>query len=398
MTAIDFTAGGHPGQSFHDLLDGLREQGPIVPVLFGGEPAWVITRHAVLERAIRDSERFPQGPAYRRHTEPPIGRSFISMDEPEHQIYRRLATPTFRPIAVARTDHGPMIELAHQLIDELEHESVADLMEGFARRFPLAIICSMLGLPREVEVDFQRWANALLSFPFDPEGARRAGKEFTAYLEPLVRERRRAPRGDVLSQLLLAEVEGRRLTDEEVLSHIRLLFPTGVETTSSAIGNLLSVLLSDPERYRNAVEKPSSREDSIEELLRWESPVAVTPRVSGPEPIEVEGVAIPADAWVLFCYAAANRDPLAYRDPHRFDPGRDPGHLLTFGPGPRQCPGMHIARKELGVALDVFCERLPRMRLVDADSARPTGTVLRRPDALQVELRPPSPPARRPRR
>lgn len=398
MSEIDFTAGGHPGQTYHDLLDELREEAPIVPVRFGGEPAWLITRHAVLERALRDSERFPQGPAYRRHTEPPIGRSFISMDEPEHQIYRRLATPTFRPIAVARSDHGPMIELAHALIDAFEDEPVADLMAAFARRFPLAIICSMLGLPREIEADFQRWSNALLSFPFDPDGARRAGKEFTTYLEPLVRERRRAPRGDVLSQLLLAEVEGRRLTDEEVLSHIRLLFPTGAETTSSAIGSLLFVLLADPERYRQVVEKPSSREDAIEELLRWESPVAITPRVSASTPIEVEGVAIPADSWVLFCYAAANRDPRVYRDPHRFDPNRDPGHLLTFGPGPRQCPGMHIARKELAVALDVFCERLPRMRLVDEVAARPTGTVLRRPDALQVELRPPSPTHRRPRR
>ncbi|MFO0688620.1 MAG: cytochrome P450 [Myxococcota bacterium] len=386
MSGIDFTAGSYPGQAYHDLLDGLREEGPIVPVRFGGEPAWLITRHAVLEKALRDSERFPQGPAYRRHTEPPIGRSFISMDEPEHQIYRRLATPTFRPITVARTDRGPMIDLAHELIDAFEGRSVVDLMEGFARRFPLAIICSMLGIPREAEADFQRWANGLLSFPFDPEGARRAGKEFTAYLEPIVRECRRAPRGDVLSQLLLAEVEGRRLTDEEVLSHIRLLFPTGVETTSSAIGSLLYALLSDEERYRQVVEKPATREDVVEELLRWESPVAITPRVSAAEPIEFEGVAIPADAWVLFCYAAANRDPLVYRRPHRFDPSRPAGHLLSFGPGPRQCPGMHIARKELGVALDAFCERLPRMRLIDEEASRPSGMVLRRPDELRVEL------------
>ncbi|MBY0400939.1 cytochrome P450 [Myxococcota bacterium] len=391
MSEIDFAAGGYPGQAYHDLLDGLREEAPVVPVRFGGEPAWLITRHAILAEAIRDSERFPQGPAYRRHTEPPIGRSFISMDEPDHQIYRRLATPTFRPIAVARADRGPMVELAHELIDAFEGESSVDLMEGFARRFPLAIICNMLGIPREAEGDFQRWSNGLLSFPFDPEGARRAGQEFTAYLEPLVRERRRAPRGDVLSQLLVAEVEGRRLTDEEVLSHIRLLFPTGAETTSSAIGNLLYALLADGARWKRAIEKPASREAAIEELLRWESPVGITPRVSAAKAIELAGVAIPADAWVLFCFAAANHDPRAYRNPHRYDPerdgDRDAGHLLTFGPGPRQCPGMHIARKELAVTLDVFCERLPGMRLIDEAAARPTGTVLRRPGSLRVELR-----------
>ena len=387
MDETDFAAGGFPGQTYHDLLDGLRVQGPVVPVRFGGQPAWLITRHAELGDALRDSERFPQAPAYRRHTEPPIGRSFISMDEPDHQLYRKLATPTFRPIAVARSDRGPMVELAHELIDAFAGEPAADLMECFARRFPLAIICNMLGIPREAEKDFQRWAFGLLSFPFDPDGARRARQEFTRYLEPLVQERRRAPKSDVISQLLVAEVEGRRLTDEEILSHIRLLFPTGAETTSSAIGSLLYVLLADDARWKRAVEQPAWRAEAIEELLRWESPVAITPRVSAAVPVELGGVWIPPDAWVLFCFAAANRDPRVYREPHRFDPARDPGRLLTFGPGPRQCPGMHIARKELAVALDVFCERLPRLRMLDPEASRPTGTVLRRPDSLRVALR-----------
>lgn len=386
MRETDFAAGGYPGETYHTLLDELRERGPVVRVAFGSEPAWLITRHAELAEALRDSERFPQAPAYRRHTEPPIGRSFISMDEPEHQIYRKLATPTFRPIAVARADRGPMVELAHALIDELEPMGEADLMTGFAHRFPLAIICNMLGIPREAEKDFQRWASALLSFPFDPEGAHRASGEFTAYLEPLLRERRRRPTDDVLSQLIAAEVEGRRLDDEEVLSHVRLLFPTGAETTSSAIGNLLFVLLSQERLWQYALTHSSWRESAIEELLRWESPVGITPRVSASIPIAFAGAQIPADSWVLFCFAAANHDPRVYRDPHRFDPTREAGRLLTFGPGPRQCPGMHIARKELAVALDVFCERLPRMRLVDAEEAKPTGTVLRRPTALRVEL------------
>ncbi|MBK7951695.1 MAG: cytochrome P450 [Deltaproteobacteria bacterium] len=267
-------------------------------------------------RALRDSERFPQGPAYRRHTEPPIGRSFISMDEPEHQIYRRLATPTFRPIAVARADRGPMIELAHELIDVFESRPVVDLMEGFARRFPLAIICSMLGIPREAERDFQRWANGLLSFPFDPEGARRAGQEFTTYLEPLVRERRRAPRGDVLSQLLLAEVEGRRLTDDEVLSHIRLLFPTGAETTSSAIGSLLYAPCSSTPNAGSMPSRSPARG-------RTRSRSCFAGRARSPSRLESrhrsrsssKACRSPTDAWVLFCYAAANRDPRAYRDP-----------------------------------------------------------------------------------
>ena len=384
MDEIDFAAGGLPGQAYHDVIDGLREQGPVVRVEFGGEPAWLITRHAELAQAFLEGDRFPPGAGYRRTTEPAVGRSFISMDEPEHRIYRKLATPTFRPTAVASADRGPLVRLAHELIDEFGDADEVDLVPQFAQRFPLAVICQTLGIPRDAEQDFQRWALALLSFPFDPEGAERGSKEFTAYLEPLVRERRRAPQDDVISRLVEAEVEGRRLDDEEVLSHIRLLFPTGADTTTNAIGSLLYALLSHEGAWKRVAEDATAREPAIEELLRWESPVGTTPRVSAETAIEYGGVEIPPNAWVLFSPAAANRDRRVYPDPHRFDPARPTGPLLSFGPGLRQCPGMHLARKELGVTLDVLCERLPGLRLLDAEAARPVGTVLRGPAALPV--------------
>lgn len=385
MSMIDFAAGGLPGQTYHDAIDGLREEGPVIRVEFGGEPAWLITRHAELAQAYLDGERFPPGAAYRRTTEPAVGRSFISMDEPEHRIYRKLATPTFRPVAVARADRAPMVRLAHELVDEIGDTDEIDLVAQFAQRFPLAAICQALGIPRDAESDFQRWALALLSFPFDPEGAKRGAEEFTAYLEPLVRDRRRAPRDDVISQLVEAEVEGRKLDDEDVLSHIRLLFPTGAETTTSAIGNLLYALLTHEGAWQRVVEDATAREPAVEELLRWESPVGITPRVSPDNPIEYGGVDIPPNAWVLFSPAAANRDPRVYAEPHRFDPTRPSERLLSFGPGLRQCPGMHLARKELEITLDVLCERFPSLRLLDPEASRPIGTVLRGPEALVVE-------------
>ena len=384
MSMIDLAAGGLPGQAYHDAIDGLREEGPVVRVDFGGEPAWLITRHAELASAYLDNERFPPGAAYRRTTEPAVGRSFISMDEPDHRIYRKLATPTFRPVAVARADRAPLVRLANELVDEIDDGDEFDLVARFAQRFPLAAICQALGIPRDAESDFQRWALALLSFPFDPEGAKRGAEEFTAYLEPLVRDRRRAPRDDVISQLVTAEVEGRRLDDEDVLSHIRLLFPTGAETTTGAIGNLLYALLIHDGAWKRVVEDATAREPAVEELLRWECPVGITPRVSASHPIEYGGVEIPPNAWVLFSPAAANRDPRVYAEPHRFDPTRASRRLLSFGPGPRQCPGMHLARKELFITLDVLCERFPSLRLLDPETSRPVGTVLRAPQSLFV--------------
>lgn len=358
-----------------------------MPVRFVGAPAFAIVRHRALAAAFRDGERFPPGPAYARTTEPAVGRSFISMDGDEHRIYRTLATPAFRPRAVAAYDDAALAALARELADGFEPDAEVELVSRFAQRFPLILICRLLGIPRDAEERFQDWALGLLSFPYDPERARRASAEFTAYLLPIIEAHRRAPRADVISELLAAEVDGRRLTDEEVLSHVRLLFPTGAETSAGGIGSLVYALLAQPGSWERVRADDTSRAAAVEELLRWENPVVIVPRVSAGVPIELEGVRIPPWTPVLFCIAAANRDPTVYADAERFDLGRRAKELLSFGTGPRQCPGMHLARKEMRVALGVLCERFPRMRLIDPDGARPAGTVLRSPPSLRVALR-----------
>jgi cytochrome P450 len=384
---FDFTRERPRGETLHQMLARLREQGPVARVRFGGEPAWIILRHAELAQAFRDGRRFPPGAAYRATTEPSVGRSFISMDGEEHRVYRRLSTPAFHSSAVAKLEATGLSELAHELLDELAGHAEADLVAGFTRRFPIRMISRLLGLPRGDEERFAAWAIGLLSFPFDPELAQASSREFTEYLLPIVAERRRRPQGDVISELTAAEVEGRRLRDEDVLSHVRLLFPTGAETTTGALGNLLFALLTAPERWKRVVLQPELRHCAVEETLRWENPVAVVPRVAAPEPIEFAGEPIPAGAPVLFGIAAAHRDPAVFRDPDRFDLDRRPTGLLSFGPGLRTCPGMHLARKEMHVALDAIAERFPGIRLLDPDAALPIGAVLRAPERLPVALR-----------
>src|SRR5262245_56837852 len=380
---FDFAVERPRGGAFHGFLARLRERGPVARVRFGGEPAWIILRYSELARAFRDPQRFPPGAADRATTEPVVGRSFISMDGEEHRVYRRLATPAFRSAAVARLEARGLAELAGELADRAE----VDLVERFTHRFPIRMISRLLGLPREDEERFSAWAVGLLAFPFDPELARRASEEFTAYLLPIVAERRKRPRGDVISELAQAEVEGRRLADEDVLSHVRLLFPTGAETTVSGLGTLLYALLAAPELWKRVVEAPDERAWAVEELLRWENPVAVVPRVAAPAPVDFAGERIAANAPVLFCIAAAHRDPAVFADPDRYDPDRRPTDLLACGPGPRTCPGMHLARKELRAALDALASRFPGLRLLDREAAEPVGAVLRGPERLPVALR-----------
>lgn len=198
----------------------------------------------------------------------------------------------------------------------------------------------------------------------------------------MVEERRREPREDVISGLAHAETEGRRLTDEEIYSHVRLLFPTGGETTHGTLGNLIYAVQTQGDVWEQLRAEPERVTGAVEEVLRWETSIAVLPRMTATTPIEFAGVEVPADTWVLFGIAGANRDPAVFADPDRYDPTREAGDALTFGPGLKSCPGMHLARKNLTVALEVLLERLPRLRLLDPSAAIPRRAVLRCPQNL----------------
>ena len=382
---VDFALDEMPGNELHQVLHAYREQGPVAPTRFLGIPSFVITGHAALLDAFKDNERFPGHRMYEVGFEGAIGKSFISMEKAdEHRVYRKLATPAFRSRAVQKYEESGLAALAHELIDGLGESREVDLVAQFTSRFPYLVISRLLGLPREREEDFHRWALALLRFRDDPAEAAIAAEELTAFLAPIVEARRSEPRDDVISGLCEARVEGRQLSDEEIYSHVRLLFPTGGETTHGSLGNLLSALLRDEAAWAELGRHPERIEATVEEALRWETPIAVLPRMSASEPVEFYGVEIPADSWVLFAMAGANRDPAVFPDPDRFDIGRSQSDTLSFGRGVKSCPGMHLARRNMAVAVATLLTRMPKLKLLDAEAALPRRTVLRSPDALQV--------------
>jgi cytochrome P450 len=382
---VDFALDPMPGHELHEVLRAYRECAPVMPTRFLGLPAFVITGHAALTDAFHDTKAFPPHRMYQSSFEPAIGKSFISMeDEEEHRLYRKLATPAFRSRAVASYERDGLAALAHELIDRFEGRDPVDLIEAFAARFPYLVITRLLGLPRDREEEFHGWALSLLRFRDDPKQARRASEELTRFLAPVVEARRSEPRNDVISELVHASVEGRSLSDDEIASHVRLLFPTGGETTHGSLGNLFYALLTQGEAWAAVCEEPERAVGAVEEALRWETSIAVLPRMSCSQPIEFHGVEIPPDSWVLFAIAGANRDPAVFPDPDRFDLDRDPQGALTFGRGVKSCPGMHLARRNMTVALQVLVERMPRLVIIDREEAAPRRTVLRSPDALWV--------------
>ena len=389
LSSIDFALDDLPGDELHQSLRALRETGPVAPTRFLGLPAFILTGHRELLEAFQDTRGFPPHRMYEVSFEGAIGRSFISMADPqEHRVYRKLATPAFRSRAIDRFAESALRDLANELIDELEGNAEGDLVESFCARFPYLVIARLLGLPRARESEFHEWALGLLRFRDDPEAARDASKALTEFLAPVVAKRRREPTGDIISELVGSRVDGRGLSDEEVYAHVRLLFPTGGETTHGSLGNLLSALLSVPERWRRVVDEPSLIPSAVDEGLRFDTPIAVLPRMSSAHPVALGGTEIPPDSWVLFAMAAANRDPAVFAEPDTFLFDRDRRDVLTFGKGVKSCPGMHLARKNLVVALEALTTRLPQLRLLDRESALPRRSVLRCPDALRVRLAP----------
>jgi cytochrome P450 len=388
MREPDFALDPMPGPEMHARLHALREQGPVARVRFGGQPAFLVTTFDALLEAFRDVERFPPATLYQRTIAQVIGPNFQSMEGEQHRLYRRLATPAFRSRAVDRFAADGIAPLAHEVIDRFAGGTRADLVAVFTRLFPFLVISRLLGVPRDAEERFHRWAWEMLSPPtVSREDSLRATADFTRYILPTIEARRADPQSDVISELVLSEVEDRRLTDDEVLSHVKLLFAAGATTTHDALGSLLHTLLVEPDAWKRVVEDPGLRPGAIHELLRYETPVPNLPRVSADAPVVFRGAEVPPGSTVLFSMAAANRDPAVFEAPDRFDMTRPAKDTLTFGRGERSCPGMHLARRSLAVALDALAERLPGMRLLgDPIESAPSGATVRGPDRLPVEL------------
>ena len=372
--SVDLVADPVPGTELHGLLADARSA-PVLPeASLLGIPARIIARFDALKAFFADDVQFPGGASYQFMVEPAVGPTFISMDGTEHDRFRRLATPAFRSQRVTRWVDDELVPLAHEIVDRFANRGEADLVTSYSSVLPLWAISRKLGLPMGSEDRQRVWTAALLSHPVDPAGAAVAKQEVFEFLTPILEERRRNPSDDVMSHLLEHEHDGARMTDGEIIDHIRLLYVVGAATTSDGLSSLLYHVLTRPEMLARAAEGLETCGRLVVESLRYEPPVAVLPRIVANAGI-VGGTELPAGSLVLCAIAGANRDPEVFRDPGRFDPDRDLRETLTFGFGSKFCPGSHLARRQMTVALHVLVSRLRDLKLVEA--TEPVGGILR---------------------
>jgi cytochrome P450 len=397
--AFDPTAAGFLADPYSTLA-ALREE---TPVFYEEElDRWFVTRHAEVRACLRDRRL---GRNFRHvGTEQEFGAqqldprrqafwdterwSLLWLEPPEHTRIRKLVAAAFTPRSVEGL-RGPADELARELLKPHLGRRL-ELLRDYAQPFSIAVICRMLGVPTDRAGDLLDWSHAMVKmYEFDTseeqaEAATRAADEFREYVLSLIEERRREPRDDMVTRLVEARAEGKRLSDAEIVSTIIVLLNAGHEATVNTLGNGAYALLRHPEQWARLVVGKVSPAQAVEELIRWDPPLQLFERWVLEDGVEVAGQPVPRGQKLALLFGSANRDPRVFPEPDRFDIAREnAAEHIGFGGGIHVCIGAPLARIELEASLRALVEQAPGLELAE-EPRRNQAFVIWGLEALQV--------------
>ncbi|HEX6292827.1 MAG TPA: cytochrome P450 [Herpetosiphonaceae bacterium] len=293
-----------------------------------------------------------------------MAKSMIIEDEPEHRRLRNLVHQAFTPRTVANLE-GRIESLAHELLDTAERQGTVDLLDAYAQPIPVTVIAEMLGIPEADRAAFRQWTG-VFTRSLSVRNMFRLYLDVRAiigFMRDLIARRRADPRDDLLTALIQAEDEGQQLSEDELVSMVVLLLLAGYETTINLIANGTRTLLTHPDQLALLREQPALIGSAVEEILRFDSPVASTKPNYTVEEVTVSGVTIPKGAMVMPLIASANRDERVFDNPDTFDITRTPNKHIAFGHGIHFCLGAPLARLEGKIALRTLIARYPELRL-----------------------------------
>jgi cytochrome P450 len=361
---------------------------PMEAALHDDRTVYAMLTFDTVQQVLRDGETFSSS-GYADSMGLVMGHSILEMDDPEHGRYRQLIQQAFTRKAMERWERELVQPIVDGLVDQLVRtatggEGRAELVRQLLFPFPVHVIAGMLGLPRDGLAEFHAKAVELISIATDIERGLEASQWLYDYFAAIIDERRVAPQGDVISVLAEAELDGQRLTDDEIIAFLRLLLPAGAETTYRSSSNLMFGLLSNPDQLAALRDDRTLMPAAMEEGLRWEPPLTGIGRTAMRE-VEIAGVQIPAGSPIAVEMGSANREPARWDDPDRFDIHRTMQPHMAFASGPHTCLGMHLARMETTVAINAVLDRLPDVRFDESvEPPEITGLMFRAPTALPV--------------
>jgi len=321
----------------------------------------------ILHVASREELGWPETPRHLKPFDDFERHSLLELEPPVHTRLRNLVGRAFLGRQVERL--RPIImNLSNGLIDRLERRNEADLLPAFATPIPVIVICDLLGVPTGMSQQMLAWSHDMVAMyqarrdRAVEDAAARATLAFSDYMRGYIQERRRAPADDLLSQLIQAEEQGRKLTEDELVTTAILLLNAGHEATVHALGNGIKVLLERGIRSHIGAAH-------VEELLRFDPPLHLFTRYAL-EDLAFRGIRLKKGETVGLLLGAANRDPERFAEPDRFNAGRSPNPHVSFGAGIHFCIGAPLARLEIETALPILFERLPRLAMAGTPSYR----------------------------
>ncbi|MFE5602082.1 cytochrome P450 [Streptomyces coelicoflavus] len=380
----------------------MRDSAPLIR--HEATQSWIVSRYEDVERVFRDRGGQFTTENYDWQIEPVHGRTILQLSGREHAVRRALVAPAFRG-ADLQERFLPVIERnSRELIDAFRHTGRADLVADYATRFPVNVIADMLGLDKADHDRFHGWYTSVIAFLGNLSGDQRVADagartrvEFAEYMFPIIRERREKPGDDLLSTLCAAEVDGVRMSDEDIKAFCSLLLAAGGETTDKAIAGIFANLLAHPDQLAAVREDRGLIPRAFAETLRYTPPVHMIMRQTATD-VTLSGGTIPAGATVTCLIGAANRDESRYRDPDRFDIMRDDlttttafsaaADHLAFALGRHFCVGALLAKAEVETGVGQLLDALPGLRTEDGFEVVERGVFTRGPQSLPVRFTP----------
>jgi cytochrome P450 len=358
----------------------MRESHPIMHADMGGMDVWHVYRYEDSVAVLTDHARFSSDTIMFAGS--PLSDTLLTKDPPDHRKLRNLVNMAFTPRAVNELSDR-VAGITQQLIDEVRERGEMDVVSDIAFPLPARVIAQMLGVPDSDWDLFKRWAVA-----DGGGGMLGAGSmsQLTDYFRALLKERRKQPRNDLVTDLSTAEVDGERLSEHELVSFCTLLLLAGQETTKNLIANFFLTMSDHPADLALLTREPALMPQAIEEVLRTLPPVWFLFRRTTGE-TELGGVRIPANHVVMPWVASANRDVAQFADPDRFDIRRDPNRHIAFGQGIHFCIGAPLSRLEARIALPMLLEQLPQLHVVRDQPIRIHAGVVFIIDRLPVTFR-----------
>jgi cytochrome P450 len=376
----------------YPVLNALREATPAFRNPLTGQ--WTLTRFSDVQETLRD-RRLGRGYTH-LYTHEQFGRaepdsrwasfqqheawSLLSLEPPDHTRIRRLVAKVFTPRAVAAL--RPAIEgFSGELLEECQAKGQFELLRDYAMPYSVAVICSMLGVPRADTQLLLDWSHAIvkmyeLSTTDDVRAAaNQAAAEYIEYTKALIADKRRKPDGLLVSELVRVEDEGDVLTEDEIVSTTMVLLEAGHEATVNTLGNGTRALMLHRDQWHRLVSGEVAPRAAVEEMLRWDSPLQLFERWVLEDGVEIAGETLGVGDEVAMLFGAAERDSRRFPDADRFDIGRGDTAHIGFGGGIHFCVGAPLARQEVEVSLAGLVERFPNLSLVETPEYQPNFVI-----------------------